>query len=436
VSQNIQSVRGMNDILPGESELWEVFEETVRSWLKSYGYKPIRMPIVEPTPLFKRAIGEVTDIVEKEMYTFIDSLNGESLTLRPEGTAGCVRALIQHKLAVQQAQRLYYMGPMFRHERPQKGRYRQFNQVGVEAFGFAGPDIDAELILMGARLWDDLGLDGIKLQLNSLGQADERALHRTALIAYLEQYADALDEEAKRRLYSNPLRILDSKNPDLQQIIVGAPKLIDYLGAQSLAHFEGVQQVLRDAGLPFEINPRLVRGLDYYNLTVFEWVTDRLGAQGTVCAGGRYDGLVEQLGGKPTPGCGFAMGVERLLTLIRESGGEPQQEGLDVYLVHQGEAASRLAPRVAEGLRDQGIDVLYNCGGGSFKAQMKRADASGASFAVIIGDDEAAAGEVTLKPLRATGDEAPGAAKREQKRVSVDAVADEIMKSFLDWEDE
>jgi histidyl-tRNA synthetase len=426
-------VRGMNDILPGESEYWEAFEETVRAWLRSYGYKPIRMPIVEPTPLFKRAIGEVTDIVEKEMYTFVDSLNGESLTLRPEGTAGCVRALIQHKLAVQQAQRLYYMGPMFRHERPQKGRYRQFNQVGVEAFGFAGPDVDAELILMGARLWDDLGLDGIKLQLNSLGQADERAQHRTALIAYFEENAELLDEEAKRRLYTNPLRILDSKNPAMQEMIGAAPRLIDYLGEESLAHFAGVQQVLRDAGLPFEVNPRLVRGLDYYNLTVFEWVTDRLGAQGTVCAGGRYDGLVEQLGGKPTPGCGFAMGVERLLTLMRESGGEPELEGLDVYLVHQGDAASRLAPRVAEGLRDQGIDVLFNCGGGSFKAQMKRADASGATFAVIIGDDEAAAGEATLKPLRAGGEGDAG--RSEQKRVALDALADEIMNSFLDWEE-
>ncbi len=433
MSQNIQSVRGMNDILPGESEYWEAFEETVRAWLRSYGYKPIRMPIVEPTPLFKRAIGEVTDIVEKEMYTFVDSLNGESLTLRPEGTAGCVRALIQHKLAVQQAQRLYYRGPMFRHERPQKGRYRQFNQVGVEAFGFAGPDIDAELILMGARLWDDLGLDGIKLQLNSLGQADERAQHRTALIAYFEENAELLDEEAKRRLYTNPLRILDSKNPAMQEMIGAAPRLIDYLGEESLAHFAGVQQVLRDAGLPFEVNPRLVRGLDYYNLTVFEWVTDRLGAQGTVCAGGRYDGLVEQLGGKPTPGCGFAMGVERLLTLMRESGGEPELEGLDVYLVHQGDAASRLAPRVAEGLRDQGIDVLFNCGGGSFKAQMKRADASGATFAVIIGDDEAAAGEATLKPLRAGGEGDAG--RSEQKRVALDALADEIMNSFLDWEE-
>ena len=430
MSQCIQSVRGMNDILPGESELWELFDETVRSWLKSYGYRPIRLPIVEPTPLFKRAIGEVTDIVEKEMYSFTDSLNGELLTLRPEGTAGCVRAVIQHKLAAQHPQRLYYNGQMFRHERPQKGRYRQFNQVGVEAFGFNGPDIDAELILMGARLWDDLGLDGIKLQINSLGQPAERASHRAQLVSYFEQYADLLDEDAKRRLHTNPLRILDSKNPVMQEVIAGAPKLIDHLGTESLAHFEGVQQVLRDAGLPFEINPRLVRGLDYYNLTVFEWVTDRLGAQGTVCAGGRYDGLVEQLGGKPTPACGFAMGVERLLSLIRDSGGEPAIQGVDVYLVHQGDAASRLAPRVAEGLRDQGIDVLFHCGGGSFKSQMKKADASGATFAIIIGDDEANAGEVTLKPLRANGEHA-----NEQKRISVDKIADEIMNSFLDWEE-
>jgi histidyl-tRNA synthetase len=431
MSQYIQSVRGMNDILPGESELWELFEETVRSWLKSYGYKPVRLPIVEPTPLFKRAIGEVTDIVEKEMYSFTDSLNGELLTLRPEGTAGCVRALIQHKLAAQHPQRLYYMGQMFRHERPQKGRYRQFNQVGVEAFGFSGPDIDAELILMGARLWDDLGLDDVRLQLNSLGQLDERAKHRAELITYFEKYSDLLDEDARRRLHSNPLRILDSKNPTMQEMIAGAPKLMDHLGAESMAHFDGVQQVLRDAGLPFEINPRLVRGLDYYNLTVFEWVTDRLGAQGTVCAGGRYDGLVEQLGGKATPACGFAMGVERLVTLIRESGGEPEIPGPDVYVVHQGDAASRMAPRVAEGLRDQGIDVLFHCGGGGFKSQMKKADASGATFAIIIGDDEANAGEVTLKPLRSNGE-----AQNEQKRISVDQLADEIMNSFLDWEEE
>ncbi|HNN44751.1 MAG TPA: histidine--tRNA ligase, partial [Azospira sp.] len=277
MSNNIQAVRGMPDILPDEAEFWELFEDTVRAWLQGYGYRPIRMPIVEPTPLFKRAIGEVTDIVEKEMYSFVDSLNGEPLTLRPEGTAGCVRAVIQHNLIAQQPQRLYYMGQMFRHERPQKGRYRQFHQVGVEALGFAGPDIDAEMILMGARLWDDLGLDGIKLQLNTLGQPEERARHRADLIAYFEQHHDLLDEDAKRRLHSNPLRILDSKNPAMQEMIVGAPKLIDYLGDASLEHFNAVQQILKDAGLPFEINPRLVRGLDYYNLTVFEWVTDRLG---------------------------------------------------------------------------------------------------------------------------------------------------------------
>ena len=426
MSQNIQSVRGMNDILPGEAEFWEIFEETVRSWLKSYGYRPIRLPIVEPTPLFKRAIGEVTDIVEKEMYSFVDSLNGEPLTLRPEGTAGCVRAVIQHNLIAQQPQRLYYMGQMYRHERPQKGRYRQFHQVGVEALGFSGPDIDAEHILMGARLWDDLGLDGIRLQINTLGQPEERARHRAELITYFEGHAGLLDEDAKRRLHSNPLRILDSKNPAMQEIIVAAPKLIDHLGAESLAHFEGVQQVLRDAGQPYEINPRLVRGLDYYNLTVFEWVTDRLGAQGTVCAGGRFDGLVQQLGGKSAPACGFAMGVERLIALVRESGGEPAVQGVDVYLVHQGVAASRLAPRVAEGLRDQGIDVLFHCGGGSFKSQMKKADASGATFAVIIGDDEAEAGEVTLKHLRE---------ESAQKRVSVDKVADEVMNIFMDWEE-
>ena len=431
MSKAIQSVRGMNDILPGESELWEAFEDTVRSWLKSYGYRPIRMPIVEPTPLFKRAIGEVTDIVEKEMYSFEDTLNGENLTLRPEGTAGCVRALIQHSLAAQRPQRLYYMGPMFRHERPQKGRYRQFNQVGVEAFGFPGPDIDAELIVMGARLWDDLGLDGIRLEINSLGQSEERAEYRASLVAYFEKYRDMLDEDATRRLYTNPLRILDSKNPAMHEMIAGAPKLMAHLGTESMAHFEGVQQVLRDVGIPYSINTRLVRGLDYYNLTVFEWVTDRLGAQGTVCAGGRYDGLVEQLGGRPTPGCGYAMGVERLITLIRESDGAPAPEGIDVYLVHQGEAASRMAPRVAEGLRDQGIDVLFHCGGGSFKSQMKKADASGAAFAVIIGDDEAAAGEVTLKHLRQSPEDGEG----QQQRVAVDRLGEEIMNAFFDGEE-
>ena len=424
MSQTLQAVRGMNDILPDEAEFWELFEDTIRSWLKGYGYRPIRLPIVEPTPLFKRAIGEVTDIVEKEMYSFIDGLNGEALTLRPEGTAGCVRAVIEHNLAARQTQRLYYIGQMFRHERPQKGRYRQFHQVGVESFGMAGPDIDAEMILMGARLWGDLGLEGIELQLNSLGQPEERAQHRAALITYFEENAELLDEEAKRRLHTNPLRILDTKNPAMQDLCTAAPKLIDYLGDESLAHFEGVQRVLRDAGVPYKINPRLVRGLDYYNLTVFEWVTDRLGAQGTVCAGGRYDGLVSQLGGKPTPACGFAMGVERLIALIKESGGEPAALAPDVYFVHQGEAASRLAFRVAEGLRDQGINVLLHCGGGSFKSQMKRADGSGAAFAVIIGDDEALTGEAQLKPLREAGSA--------QLKLKVDDLAEAIIGQMID----
>jgi histidyl-tRNA synthetase len=428
MSQTLQAVRGMNDILPAEAEFWELFEDTIRSWLKSYGYRPIRMPIVEPTPLFKRAIGEVTDIVEKEMYSFIDSLNGEALTLRPEGTAGCVRAVIEHNLIARQAQRLYYIGQMFRHERPQKGRYRQFHQVGVEALGYAGPDIDAEMILMGARLWADLGLDGIELQINSLGQPEERAQHRAALVTYFEENAELLDEDGKRRLYTNPLRILDSKNPALQELCAGAPRLIDFLGAESLAHFEGVQRVLRDAGLPYTINPRLVRGLDYYNLTVFEWVTDRLGAQGTVCAGGRFDGLVGQLGGKPAPACGFAMGIERLIALIKESGGEPAAPAPDVYLVHQGEAASRLAFRVAEGLRDQGIAVVLHCGGGSFKSQMKKADACGATFAVIIGDDEAATGEAQLKPLREQG--------AAQLKLKVDDLAEAIIGQLIDSDEE
>ena len=421
MSQTIQSVRGMNDVLPAESGQWDFFEEVIRAWAASYGYRPIRLPIVEPTPLFTRAIGEVTDIVEKEMYSFTDSLNGEPLTLRPEGTAGCVRAVIQHNLAAQRPQRLYYMGQMFRHERPQKGRYRQFNQVGVEAFGFPGPDIDAELILMGARLWDDLGLEGIRLEINSLGQPEERAKYRSELIAHFEKHAALLDEDAKRRLHTNPLRILDSKNPAMQEIILAAPKLMDHLGSESLAHFEGVQQVLKDLGQPYVINPRLVRGLDYYNLTVFEWVSDQLGAQGTVCAGGRYDGLVGQLGGKPMPACGFAMGVERLLSLWRDSGNAPPPTPVSVYVVHQGELAERMAPKVAEYLRNRGLDVLFHCGGGNFKAQMKKADASGAAFAVIIGDDEAKANEATLKHLRNENGDAGV-----QQRLAIDELADVI----------
>ncbi|WP_126444670.1 histidine--tRNA ligase [Sulfuricystis multivorans] len=420
MSRVLQAIRGMNDILPPESERWEAFEETVRDWLFSYGYRPIRMPLVEPTPLFARAIGAVTDIVEKEMYSFIDSLNGESLTLRPEGTASCVRAVLQHNLLYDGPKRLWYMGPMFRHERPQKGRYRQFHQVGVEALGLAGPDIDAEQILMCARLWDDLGLDGIRLEINSLGQLDERTKHRADLISYLERHIDQLDEDGRRRLHTNPLRILDTKNPALQTLVEGAPKLIDYLGEASLKHFEGVQRLLKDAGVPYRINPRLVRGLDYYNLTVFEWVTDRLGAQGTVCAGGRYDGLIAQLGGKPAPACGFALGVERLMALLESQSGLPEAPAPDVYLVHQGEAAQRLAFRVAEALRDIGCAVISHMGGGSFKSQMKRADASGAQLAVIIGEDEAQKNEASLKPLRV---------EMEQWRVAVDGLADAVS----DW---
>jgi histidyl-tRNA synthetase len=340
----------------------------------------------------------VTDIVEKEMYSFEDSLNGDPLTLRPEGTAGCVRAVIQHGLANQTTQRLYYMGPMFRHERPQKGRYRQFHQIGVEAFGFPGPDIDAEQILMMARFFRK---QDVRLQLNSLGQPEERARHRADLIAYLSRYQDMLDEDAKRRLHTNPLRILDTKNPALQDLCANAPKLLTYLGEASLAHFNGVQQILQDAGVSFEINPRLVRGLDYYNLTVFEWVTDKLGAQGTVCAGGRYDGLVAQLGGKPVPACGFAMGVERLIELFFDPAQKLPFANIMVYIAHQGEAATRLAFRVAEALRQtHGLPLILHCGGGSFKSQMKKADASGAEFAVIIGEDEAATNEAQLKNLR------------------------------------
>lgn len=427
MSQNLQAVRGMNDILPEDAENWEHFEDIVRDWLRSYGYKPIRMPIVEPTALFKRAIGEVTDIVEKEMYSFEDALNGEHLTLRPEGTASCVRAAIQHKLLAQGPQRLYYQGPMFRHERPQKGRYRQFHQIGVEALGFAGPDVDAELILMCARLWDDLGLEDVRLELNSLGSSEERARHRAELLAYLEAHVDQLDEDGKRRLHTNPLRILDTKNPDLQGLVEAAPRLVDFLGEDSLRHFEGVQVILKDAGIPYRINHRLVRGLDYYNRTVFEWVTTRLGAQGTVCAGGRYDGLVEQLGGKPAPAAGFAMGVERLLALWSEAGGVAAPEAPDVYVVHVGEQAMRVAFRAAEALREHGFVVLTHCGGGSFKSQMKKADSSGAAMAVIIGEDEAAAGEVGLKPLRG-----PGA----QQKLTIESLADAVAESLFPEDDD
>jgi histidyl-tRNA synthetase len=405
MNQTIQAVRGMNDILPDQAPLWEQFEAKVRDWLGQYGYRNMRMPILEKTELFVRSIGEVTDIVEKEMYSFVDSLNGESLTLRPEGTASCVRAAIQHNLLYAGPQRVFYMGPMFRHERPQKGRYRQFHQVGVEALGFAGPDVDAEHMVMGARLWRLLGLDGIELEVNTLGNSESRARYRARLIAYLERHERELDEDAQRRLRTNPLRVLDSKNPAMQELIRGAPRLVDDLDDNSLRHFEELQALLRQSGLEYRINTRLVRGLDYYNDVVYEWTTARLGAQGTICAGGRYDGLVEQIGGKPAPACGFAMGVERLLALLTEGGGTAPGRDPDVYLVHSGELAGRFAWTVAEGLREHGLAVVLHCGGGSFKSQMKRADASGAQFAVIIGDDEAGLQRVGVKPLRQTGDQ-------------------------------
>jgi histidyl-tRNA synthetase len=399
MSETLQSVRGMNDLLPEAAATWRRFEALVGDWLRRYGYREIRTPILEHTALFKRAIGEVTDIVEKEMYTFVDELNGESLTLRPEGTASVVRAVIQHNLLYDGPKRLWYAGPMFRHERPQKGRYRQFHQFGVEALGFAGPDVDAELILMGVDLWRSLGI-APRLQLNTLGDVESRRRHRAKLVAYFEAHRDRLDEDAQRRLHSNPLRILDSKNPAMQPLIEAAPRLMDELDGEALAHFEALQRILRQNRVPFAINPRLVRGLDYYNRTVFEWVTDKLGAQGTICAGGRYDGLVEQLGGKPAPAAGFALGIERVLALVDAEGHRFAPEVPDVYLVHAGEAAAEWAWQVARAMREGGLAAVLHCGGGSFKSQMKKADASGARFAVIIGDDEAAARRVSLKPLR------------------------------------
>lgn len=419
MSKTIQAVRGMNDILPADAALWEFFEDTVRDWLRAYGYSQIRTPIVESTDLFVRSIGEVTDIVEKEMYSFEDKLNGERLTMRPEGTASCVRAVIEHNLLYNAPQRLWYMGPMFRHERPQKGRYRQFHQVGVESLGYDGPDMDAEHIIMTARLWKLLGLQDVALEINTLGSAEARARYRSRLITYFEQHADVLDEDAKRRLHSNPLRILDTKNPAMQALVEAAPKLMDDLDEASLQHFEQLQALLRAAGIDFRINTRLVRGLDYYNATVFEWVTTRLGAQGTVCAGGRYDTLIEQIGGKPAPACGYAMGVERLLALLQDQAFQPLTLGPDAYVVHLGEQADRLAPQAAEQLRDAGLSVVLHCGGGSFKSQMKKADASNARYAIIIGDDEAAAGEVSVKSLREAG---------EQARMSI-AAASELLSA-------
>jgi histidyl-tRNA synthetase len=400
----IQSIRGMSDILPSETLQWQYLESCVRDVLSRYGYREIRFPIVEHTDLFKRSIGEVTDIVEKEMYTFEDR-NGDSLTLRPEGTASCVRACDQNGLLYNQIQRLWYTGPMFRHERPQKGRLRQFHQIGVETFGMAGPDIDAELILLTARLWRELGIsDALTLELNSIGNSGSRANYRQALVDYLTGFKDQLDDDSKRRLESNPLRVLDSKDPKTRELLVAAPVLCDYLDDVSRSHFEGLCARLDAAGVSYILNPQLVRGLDYYGLTVFEWTTDKLGAQGTVCAGGRYDGLVEQLGGKATPAVGFAMGIERLVLMLETLDVMPERQAqADVFIVSVGEKADIEALKIAEQLRDAmpAVKVLVNCGGGSFKSQFKKADKSGASVAVVLGEDELQGGEAAVKPLRA-----------------------------------
>ena len=400
----IQAIRGMNDILPDQTPVWQYVESTVRKVLSQYGYQEIRMPIVEQTDLFKRSIGEVTDIVEKEMYTFEDR-NGDSLTLRPEGTAGCVRAAEEHGLLFNQTRRLWYTGPMFRHERPQKGRYRQFHQIGVECFGMAGPDIDAELLMLTARLWGEFGLSAhARLEINSIGTSEARKVYREALVTYLEQYRDELDEDSKRRLTTNPLRILDSKDPNTRKLLENAPSLSDYLDEESVAHFDQLKALLDAAGVTYTVNPALVRGLDYYGKTVFEWVTESLGAQGTICAGGRYDGLVQQLGGKPTVAVGFAMGLERLILLLETLNLVPDEVNnqADVYVTAMGEQSVACAMAIANTLRNElpGKVVITHCGGGSFKSQMKKADRSGARYAVILGENEVANGTAGLKPLR------------------------------------
>ncbi|MDE9538036.1 histidine--tRNA ligase [Xenorhabdus bovienii] len=404
MAKNIPAIRGMNDCLPAETAIWQRVESTVKRVLAGYGFIEIRTPIVEQTPLFKRAIGEVTDVVEKEMYTF-DDRNGESLTLRPENTAGCVRAGIQHGLLYNQEQRLWYIGPMFRYERPQKGRYRQFHQLGAEVFGLQGPDIDAEMILMTARWWRELGIaEHVTLELNSIGSLDARANYREALVAFLEQHKEKLDEDCQRRMYTNPLRVLDSKNPEIQALLNDAPALFDYLDAESKEHFDGLCRILDSAGIKYHLNQRLVRGLDYYNRTVFEWVTSALGAQGTVCAGGRYDGLVEQLGGKSTPAVGFAMGMERMVLLVQEVNPEfvADLAVADVYLSSFGEGSQQAALILAEQIRDElpELRLMTNHGGGNFKKQLGRADKHGAKVALILGEDEIRAGNITVKDLR------------------------------------
>ncbi|EHH1030279.1 histidine--tRNA ligase [Vibrio parahaemolyticus] len=401
MAKTIQAIRGMNDCLPTQSPLWQKLENTVKNVISAYGYNEVRMPIVEETNLFSRAVGEETDVVSKEMYTF-DDRNGDSLTLRPEGTAGCVRSCIQNSLINRDEQRLWYMGPMFRHERPQKGRYRQFHQCGVEVFGLNGPDVDAELIMMTARLWRELGIDKhVRLELNSIGSQEDRADYRTALVAFLEQHIDVLDEDCKRRMHTNPLRVLDTKNPDIQAILGDAPRLSEYLGEESKAHFAGLCELLDAAGIEYTVNERLVRGLDYYNRTVFEWITESLGAQGTVCGGGRYDGLVEQLGGKPTPAVGFAMGLERLVLMLETLELTDVRRSVDVYVVTAGEGTMMAGMKLAEQLREaiSDVRVMNHFGGGNFKKQFKRADKVGAVVALVLGENEVADNTVVLKDL-------------------------------------
>ena len=423
MAKNIQAIRGMNDCSPTESPLWQWIEGQVRQVLSSYGYSEVRMPIVESTPLFARAIGEVTDVVSKEMYTFWD--NDEQLTLRPEGTAGCVRAAIEHGWIYNNEQRLWYMGPMFRHERPQKGRYRQFHQAGVEVFGIATPEIDAELIILTARLWKALGIDQhVSLQLNSIGSLEARANYRSALVAFLENHQDLMSEEEKERLVKNPLRILDTKNQALQDVLDGAPKLLDYLDDESREHFAQLCGLLDAVGIQYEINPKLVRGLDYYNKTVFEWVTSALGAQGTVCGGGRYDGLVEQLGGHATSGVGFAMGLERLVLLVQEVNKSiPVKSAVDIYVVYQGEGTTLAAFQLAEKLRSElpHLSTMLHCSGGNFKKQFRRADKSGATLALVLGESEVQNNQVVVKHLL-------GAA--EQQTIDVDNLIEHVKAQF------
>ena len=423
MAKNIQAIRGMNDCSPTESPLWQWIEGQVRQILSSYGYSEVRMPIVESTPLFARAIGEVTDVVSKEMYTFWD--NDEQLTLRPEGTAGCVRAAIEHGWIYNNEQRLWYMGPMFRHERPQKGRYRQFHQAGVEVFGIATPEIDAELIILTARLWKALGIDQhVSLQLNSIGSLEARANYRSALVAFLENHQDLMSEEEKERLVKNPLRILDTKNQALQDVLDGAPKLLDYLDDESREHFAQLCGLLDAVGIQYEINPKLVRGLDYYNKTVFEWVTSALGAQGTVCGGGRYDGLVEQLGGHATSGIGFAMGLERLVLLVQEVNKSiPVKSAVDIYVVYQGEGTTLAAFQLAEKLRSElpHLSTMLHCSGGNFKKQFRRADKSGATLALVLGESEVQNNQVVVKHLLG---------EAEQQTIDVDNLIEHIKAQF------